>query len=172
MVFLEMIKNLWFCPIFPIRNLIQESIVGASSLQFASLASLNLGSKSVVSNPNSTSKIALEMAKKDEQRKKHKLYEGLKKFLDTWTTKLPWVDLCLMKRVRCNKSSVKFAPLLKGNKSFRLPSLIVCWNTKVIKKPKSWCLVLMQDHFTSTKLPYMLRMNVFTLLDEYPSMLD
>jgi hypothetical protein len=54
------------------------------------------------------------MAKNNEQRKKHKLYEGSKKFLDTWMTKLPWADLCLKKRVRCNKFGVRFAPLLKG----------------------------------------------------------
>ncbi len=79
-----------------------------------------------MSNLNLASKIELEMAKKDEQRKKHKLNERSRKFLDTWMTKLPWVDLCLMKRVRCNKSNVKFAPLLKGNKSSWLPSLIAC----------------------------------------------
>jgi hypothetical protein len=32
------------------------------------------------------------MAKKDEQRKKHKFYEGFKKFQDTWMSKLPWVE--------------------------------------------------------------------------------
>jgi hypothetical protein len=30
----------------------------------------------------------------------------------------------------------------------------------------------MQDHSTSTKIPYMLKMNVFTLLDDCPSILD
>jgi hypothetical protein len=32
------------------------------------------------------------MAKKDEQKKKHKLHEGSRKFQDTWMTKLPWVE--------------------------------------------------------------------------------
>jgi hypothetical protein len=72
-------------------------------------------------------------------------------------------NLCLMKKVRCSKFGVRFAPLLKGNINFWLPSLIICWNTKVAKKPKCWCLVLMHDHSISTKNNYMLKMNVFTL---------
>jgi hypothetical protein len=32
------------------------------------------------------------MAKKDEHMNKPKLYEGSKKFQNTWTTKLPWVE--------------------------------------------------------------------------------
>jgi hypothetical protein len=43
-----------------------------------------------MSNLDSTFGIELEMAKKDEQRKKNKLYEKFTKFQDTWTTKLPW----------------------------------------------------------------------------------
>ncbi len=43
-------------------------------------------------NHDSASKIELEMAKKDEQKKKHKLHEGSRKFQDTWMTKLPWVE--------------------------------------------------------------------------------
>jgi hypothetical protein len=43
-----------------------------------------------MSNPNSAFGIELEMAKKNEQRKKRKLYEGFRKFQDTWMTKLPW----------------------------------------------------------------------------------
>ncbi len=77
-----------------------------------------------MSNFDSTSKIKLEMAKKDEQRKKRQLYERSRKFLDTWTTKLPSTDLCLMKKVRCSKFDVKVAPLLKGNISSWLPNLI------------------------------------------------
>ncbi len=66
MALLDMLKNFWFRSIFPIRNLTQESTVGASSLQFASFTSMNLGSKCVVCNLDLASKIELEMAKKDE----------------------------------------------------------------------------------------------------------
>jgi len=45
-----------------------------------------------VFNPNSTFRIELKMANKDEQRKKHKLHEGSRKFQDTWKVKLPWVE--------------------------------------------------------------------------------
>ncbi len=41
-------------------------------------------------NLDSAFGIELEMAKKNEQRKKCKLYERSRKFQDTWTTKLPW----------------------------------------------------------------------------------
>jgi hypothetical protein len=87
---MEMPKNFQFHHIFHVHNLAQELIDNASSSRFASLTSLNPGSKCVVSNLNSTSRIELEMAKKDEQRKKHNLYERSKKFQDTWMTKLPW----------------------------------------------------------------------------------
>jgi hypothetical protein len=87
---LEMQKNFRLCSIFLVYNLTQKLTIGASFSQFASLASLNLGSKCVVSNLNSTSRTELKMAKKNEQRKKCKLYERSKKFQNTWTTKLPW----------------------------------------------------------------------------------
>jgi hypothetical protein len=89
---LKMLKNFSFHQIFLIHNLTQELIINASSSQFASLTSLNPGFKCVVSNPNSTSRIELEMAKKDEQRKKRKLNERSRKFQDTWMTKLPWIE--------------------------------------------------------------------------------
>jgi hypothetical protein len=89
---LEMPKNFQFHQIFFVHNTTQELTTSASSSQFASFTSLNLRSKCVVSNPNSTSRTELEMAKKDEQRKKHKLYERSRKFQDTWMTKLPWAD--------------------------------------------------------------------------------
>ncbi len=73
-------------------------------------------------------------------------------------------NLCLMEKVKCNKSSVRSTPMLKGNISSRLLILIACWNNKVVKKPKCRCLVLMHDHSTSMKNLYMLEMNVFTLL--------
>jgi hypothetical protein len=97
---LEMPKNFRLCSIFPIHNLIHELVVGAS------LTSLNLGFKCVVSNLDSNSRIDLEMAKKDEQRNKHKLYEGSMKFQDTWMTKLPWVESMFdekgeVQQVRC-----------------------------------------------------------------------
>ncbi len=53
---------------------------------------MNLRFKCVVFNLDSVSRIELEMAKKDEQRKKHKLYERSMKFQDIWMTKLPWVE--------------------------------------------------------------------------------
>jgi L-cystine uptake protein TcyP (sodium:dicarboxylate symporter family) len=87
---LEMPKSFRFCQIFPIHNLTHELTANASSSQFASLTSLNPRSKCVVYNFDSTSGIELEMVKKDEQRKKHKLYEISKKFQDIWMTKLPW----------------------------------------------------------------------------------
>jgi hypothetical protein len=86
---------------------------------------LNLRFKCVVSNPNLTFRIKLEMVKKDEQKKKHKFYEGFKKFQDTWMSK-HGLNLCLMKRVRCSKFDVRSAHLLKGNMSSWLPSLIAC----------------------------------------------
>jgi hypothetical protein len=43
-------------------------------------------------NLNSASRIELEMAKKDEQRKKHKLHKRSRKFQDIWTIKLSWVE--------------------------------------------------------------------------------
>jgi hypothetical protein len=43
-----------------------------------------------VSNPNLIYGIELKMVKKDEQRKKRKLYEKSSKFQYTWMTKLPW----------------------------------------------------------------------------------
>jgi hypothetical protein len=61
-------------------------------------------------------------------------------------------NLCLMKKVRCSKSNVRFTPMLKGNINFWLPSLIICWNNKFVEKPKCRCLVLMQDHSTSMKI--------------------
>ncbi len=68
-------------------------------------------------------------------------------------------NLCLMKRVKCNKFDVGSTPLLKGNRSFWLPSLIACWNTKVVKKPKCWCKIIILQQ----KINYMFIMNVFTL---------
>jgi len=46
------------------------------------------------------------MAKKDEQRKKHELYERSRKFQDTWMTKLPWTEFVFdekgeVQQVRC-----------------------------------------------------------------------
>ncbi len=72
-------------------------------------------------------------------------------------------NLCLMKKVKCSKFGVRFTSMLKGNKSSWLPSLVACWNTKVVKKSKCRCPMLMQNHFISTKIMYMFKMNVLTL---------
>jgi hypothetical protein len=45
-----------------------------------------------VSNLNLAFGIELEMTKKVEQRNKHNLYEGFRKFQNTWMTKLPCVE--------------------------------------------------------------------------------
>ncbi len=106
MVPLEMPKNIWFRPIFFVCNLIHELTIGVSFSQFASLASLKLGFKCVVYDLDLASGIELKMAKRDEQRNKCKLYEGSKKFQDTWTTKLPWAKSIFdekgeVQQVRC-----------------------------------------------------------------------
>lgn len=43
------------------------------------------------------------------------------------TTKLPWANLCLMRKVKCTKFVVRFALLWKGNITFWSQSLIACW---------------------------------------------
>ncbi len=65
---LEMPKNFRFHMIFPVHNLIHELKVGASSSHFVLFVFLNLGSKCVVFNHDSTFGIKLEMAKKDDTK--------------------------------------------------------------------------------------------------------
>jgi hypothetical protein len=110
---LEMLKNFRFHHIFPICNLIQELATSASFSQFASLISLNLGSKCVVSTPYSTFGIELEMAKKDEQRKKHKLYEGSRKFQGIWMTKLPWAKFVFDEKVEVQQVRCKVCTFIE-----------------------------------------------------------
>jgi len=90
MVSLEMPKNFQFYLIFPIHNLTQGSTTmhHLHNLHHLFPWTLDLS----VFNPNSTFRIELKMAKKDEQRKKCKLHERSKKFQDTWKAKLPWVE--------------------------------------------------------------------------------
>jgi len=115
---LEMPKNFQFYPIFLVCNLTHELTICASSSQFASFASLNLGFKCVAYNLDSTFGIELKMAKKDEQRKKRKLYERSRKFQNTRTTKLPWAKSMFDEKGEVQQVQCKVCTSIEGKQKF------------------------------------------------------
>ncbi len=78
-------------------------------------------------NPDSTSRIELEMTKKDEQKKKRKLYERSKKFQDTWMTKLPWAKFVFDEKGEVQQVRCKVCTFVEGKHKLlatRLDSLL------------------------------------------------
>ncbi len=161
---LEMLKNFRFRLIFLVYNLTHELTIGASFSQFASLAFLNLGSKCVMFNPNLIFGIELKMVKKDEQRKKHKLYERSSKFQDTWMTKLPWAKSMFDEKGEVQQVWCKVYTFIEGKQKLSVPKLDSLLKHQGRRKAKVSMLGVDLRSFCFTKNLYMLKMNVFMLL--------
>jgi hypothetical protein len=117
-----------------------------------------------VFNHDSAFGIELEMTKKDEQRKKRKLYEGFKKFQDTSTTKLPWAKFVFDEKGEVQQVRCKVCTSVEGKQKLmatKLDSLFKHQGHRKAKVPMPS--VDARSFYFNKKIMYMLRMNVFTL---------
>jgi len=121
-----------------------------------------------VFNPNSTFGIELEMAKKDEQRKKIKLYERSRKFQDTWMTKLPWAKFVFDEKGEVQQIRCKVCTSVEGKHKLLVTKLDSLLKHQGHQKAK----VLMQDHSTSTKKKLHAQNKHLYTTNDCPSILD
>ncbi len=76
-----------------------------------------------MSNPNLAFGVELKMVKKDEQRKKCKLYERFRKFQDTWMIELPWAKFVFDEKGEVQQVWCKVYTFIEGKQKLPAPKL-------------------------------------------------